>query len=289
MVTCVAAGRRDNAARLGSRRAGDPLSLSLKLSPQWSGDITKSAPSPVIPCGVLSRSSRASGVPTCSESAVEKCGESIATRHTLPSTISASTVSRGKTTDAIRAGIPSAPSSVVSRTTVQSRRRASMDSPMRILPTPSSLKISSPQNRFAGSGALPALVVIPTLACWESGMVFCLRVSQADTVKRSATSDIHFMNNTCRERSQLFAAFHAIEARTNELLPCLHMCYPRPVLPGRIVTHVLRVPTCKVRNPVALCVGMEADDRTRDGRSIRERQFIRQGSERERPRSPSSE
>ena len=88
--TRVTAGSRDNFAGLGSRRTGDPLSLSLKLSPQRSGDITKSAPSPVMPCGLLSRSNRASDVPTWSESAVEKCGESIATRHTLPSTISPS-------------------------------------------------------------------------------------------------------------------------------------------------------------------------------------------------------
>ena len=99
-----------------------------------------------MPCGFFSCSSLPIEVPTPSESAVRRRGESTASLQTRPSTISASTVWRENMTASFRAGIPSGPMTVVSRTTLHFCRVESMLVPMRRSPMPSSVMSSSPHD-----------------------------------------------------------------------------------------------------------------------------------------------
>jgi hypothetical protein len=66
------------------------------------------------------------------------------------------------------------------------------------------------------------------------------------------------------------AAFDAMQHCPYESRPTFPARHPRPILPRRIVTHVLGVSTFEIRYPVAVIVEMKPDDLSRARRPVGE-------------------
>jgi hypothetical protein len=66
------------------------------------------------------------------------------------------------------------------------------------------------------------------------------------------------------------AAFDALQHCPYESRPTFRARHPRPILPRRIVTHVLGVSTLEIRHPVAVIVEMKRDDLSRARRPVGE-------------------
>jgi hypothetical protein len=52
----------------------------------------------------------------------------------------------------------------------------------------------------------------------------------------------------------------AVQRRAQPRVSRLLLEHPRPLLPGRIMPHVLRMPALQIGHPMPLCVLMKSDD-----------------------------